>query len=255
MSDTVPTSLDRDAINTAFAKAHSAAVNRVHQSVTDLCAAYGSVFAFVSRKALLDNILSTVPTIGTPEFQETDIHSTIFTHPEFNIRIDWPIVLLAWYAAWAHNAIVDPGESGQTLARALEILNENVTNGARVDLSWEERHEKVSAALERAILTELRDMHKLVGPWRVTGVFAKSTIALEAKVPHCGTPFQCTFSAPIVYKDGAWQLESAYNAELESAASNLERHAAEIVEHAVRDSMPFRTQAASIRARMTKKAE
>lgn len=266
MSYSSSTEIDRTAINAAFMQGHLAAAYLARDAINNLneIRSHRAIAqAYAARKGLLDNVLSTVPHIGnTVLFLEMDIPRFIYSLPDFSIRTDWPVVLFSWYAAWAHNAIVNPGEN--KLENALEALRMNVTNGRSAVITWKDQCFKASETLQIAIMSELRDTHGLVGPWRISanldyerghiklkGIVCTSGIRLIARVPHCNEAFKRKFTYPMVLEGDTWELETTYNSRLMSEADKLQQKATEMVELAVRESIPLRIQADALRAKMT----
>lgn len=257
MTDPTSTPVDRKYVNPTFNLAGISAQRLVLQAIADL--GRSEEKDYPARQALIDEILHGVATIGTPEFQEHRVLTDRNVIPEFDIRIDWPVMLLAWCRSWAHTAFIDP--EGTKLQGALAALETTLIKGKGGLLSWAMESPKISRDLGIAIFTELRDTHKLVGPWRITAKILEGRsptapgVYLEAKVLHCDIAFKCSFMKTVVLADDVWELERLYNAAIERQASVLEHEAADMVEHAVRASLPLRAQAASLRAKMTKKTE
>jgi len=244
---------ERTAIAAAFARAYAAAKQIVQRTSSAMERSMCTPEVFKHRydhQQYLDEILTGVATIGTPEFKEHSVLTDTHAIPGFDIRIEWPIMLLAWCRSMAHTTFLEPETTD--LQRALDTLETYIVHGMNADFVWSKPGYPVSVELMLAIFRELSLEHNLVGGWQVLCYDVRaSKMLLEARPPRCSIPFRCEFSLPVVQlEDGVFDLVSAYNARLEEQAAGFERQAAEMVEEAVQRSMPLRANAANLRAKM-----
>lgn len=220
---------------------------------------FGGGWRRTPQHAMLERIRANVAKLGTPGFEAIDAYAEFSATNTLDFCVNWMIVLLALYATWAHDAIVN--SNGKKLAGTIEALQMYVAHGSSAGFVWNDENFHVSDALKSAIFQELYRKHKLIGPWRIhrtqyeivdaeggTARYNGPGILLDVRVPHCDEVTYFPFTAQIARNgEGVWMLATEYNASFELCAQKLDAEAAAIMEEALQKIVPMRIEAAKLR--------